>query len=137
LSRQRTRGEGLLTMRIHAINAAEGDCFLLESNSEFALVDGGTAGIYETHLQSYLVDTLGRGATLNAAIVSHIDSDHIAGVLDLFADIERARADDEPDPFVIRDLWHNSFGSTLETAQNALFGNLQAMMSLAGRANVA
>jgi len=36
----------------------------------------------------------------------------------------------------IDDLWHNSFGVTLETAKGALFANLQAMMSQAGRADV-
>jgi len=125
-------------MRIHAINAAEGDCLLLESEGAFALIDGGVAGNFEANLQPYLAQQIGTGGRLEAVIVSHIDSDHIAGILDLFADIERARADEEPLPPVqIGDLWHNGFGATLEIAKGALFANLQAMMSQAGRANVA
>jgi len=41
-------------MRIHAIDAAEGDCLLLEDDGEFALIDGGVDGSYEEHLQPYL-----------------------------------------------------------------------------------
>lgn len=124
-------------MRVHAINAEEGDCLLLESDSQFALVDGGISGIYDTHLYPYLLDVLGPGKALNAAIVSHVDQDHITGVLDLFADIERANADDETYPFEIIDLWHNSFASTLDTVDKSLSGSLQAMVSQAGRAQVA
>ena len=125
-------------MRIHAIDAAEGDCLLLESDGAFALVDGGVAGNYEANLQPYLAQAVGAGGRLEAIVVSHIDADHISGILDLFADVERARADGEPtDPVNILDLWHNSFGTTLDTNNGALFANLQAMMSQAGRASVA
>ncbi len=124
-------------MRVHAINAAEGDCLLLESDSQFALVDGGISGIYEDHLYPYLLDVLGLGQSLSAVIVSHVDQDHITGILALLADIERANADDESYPFKIADLWHNSFASTLDTADKSLSGSLHAMVSQAGRANVA
>ena len=36
---------------------------------------------------------------------SHVDADHITGILDLFADVERARADGEADPVAIGGLW--------------------------------
>ncbi len=127
-----------MTMRIHAIDAAEGDCLLLESDGNFALIDGGIAGNYDATLRPYLQRTVAPPGKLQAVVTSHIDADHITGVLDLFADIERARADKEPrDPMQIADLWHNSFGTTLDTTKGALFANLQAMMSQAGRANVA
>jgi hypothetical protein len=122
-------------MRIHAVNAAEGDCLLLENNGAFALVDGGIAGNYAANLQPYLKQEVGVGGHLEVVLVSHVDADHITGIIDLLADIERARADDEPvDPVIVGDLWHNSFGTTLDTANGALFANLQAMMSQAGRA---
>lgn len=124
-------------MRIHAIDAAEGDCFLLENNGVFALIDGGIAGNYARNVQPHLADVMGAGGKLEAVVVSHIDADHITGILDLFADLERARADGEQEPFDIVDLWHNGFGQTLETATGALFSSLQAMMSQAGRASVA
>jgi len=122
-------------MRVHAVNAAEGDCLLLESDRAFALIDGGIAGNYAANLQPYLLQEIGVGGHLKMVLVSHVDADHITGIIDLLADIERARADGEPsDPAVVGDLWHNSFGTTLDTASGALFANLQAMMSQAGRA---
>jgi len=125
-------------MRIHAINAAEGDCLLLESDGAYALIDGGIAGNYAANLQPYLLQEIGAAGHLEVILVSHVDTDHITGIIDLLADIERARADGEPDdPVEVGDLWHNSFGTTLETATGALFANLQAMMSQAGRANFA
>lgn len=125
-------------MRIHAINAGEGDCLLLESDGAFALIDGGITGNYDANLQPYLAQVVGQDGRLEAVVISHIDADHITGILDLFADVERSRADQEPkDPVQIADLWHNSFGTTLETANGALFANLQAMMSQAGRASFA
>ena len=85
----------------------------------------------------HLRAVLGAGGRLEAVVVSHVDADHITGILDLFADVERARADGEADPVAIGDLWHNGFGATLDDARGSLFGNLQAMMSQAGRASVA
>jgi hypothetical protein len=42
-------------------------------------------------------------------MVSHIDADHITGLLDLFRDLERAQ-ENRREPFCkIRTLWHNSF----------------------------
>jgi len=122
-------------MRIHAVNAAEGDCLLLENDGAFALVDGGIAGNYAANLQPYLTQEVGVGGHLEVVLVSHVDADHITGIVDLLADIERARADDElVDPMIVGDLWHNSFGTTLDTVNGALFANLHAMMSQAGRA---
>jgi beta-lactamase superfamily II metal-dependent hydrolase len=124
-------------MRIHAIDAAEGDCLLLEDGGQFALVDGGVTATFARRLMPHLGAVLGAAGRLEAVIVSHVDSDHISGVLELFAEIERARADEETDPVVIADLWHNGFGATLDTADGALVSNLQAMMGLAGRARLA
>lgn len=123
-------------MRVHAIDAAEGDCLLLEDGGRFALVDGGIAGICEKRLMPHLRAVLGAGGRLEAVVVSHVDADHITGILDLLAEVERARADGEADPVAIGDLWHNGFGSTLDDARGSLFGNLQAMVSQAGRASV-
>ena len=124
-------------MRLHVINAFEGDCLLLESKGRFALVDGGPNGTFEQHLQAYLRQIIGDDGTLDVVLVSHVDADHIAGVLDLLADLERARVDRDPKAITVSDLWHNSFGRTIDDAEGSLQGNLQAMMSLAGRAQVA
>lgn len=127
-------------MRIHAIQAFEGDSLLIESGDadpRFVLIDAGPRGTYEAHVRAHLRDTLGPQGPLDAVIVSHVDKDHIVGVLDLVADLERAEADGEPRPVKVADLWHNSFSRTLDTDDGNLVAGLQEMMSAAGRAQVA
>ena len=125
-------------MRVHAVNAFEGDSLLLESgDGRFALIDGGPRGTYEAHLREYLGTVLGRAGGLSAVVVSHVDADHIVGILDLVADIERALADSEPAPFEVADLWHNSFGETLDDSAGNLVAGIEEMAASAGRAQVA
>ena len=90
-------------MRVHAIDAAEGDCLLLEDGGRFALIDGGIAGVCEKRLMPHLINLPGGPKKLEAVIVSHVDRDHITGILDLFAEVERARADGEG--YTPRWLW--------------------------------
>jgi hypothetical protein len=128
-------------MKLHVINAFEGDCLLLEDDDgvqpRFALVDGGPRGTFEGHLGSYLGQVITPAGTLDAVIVSHIDADHISGVLDLLADIEARYVDGAATTISVADLWHNSFARTLNDADGNLSSNLQAMMSLAGKAQFA
>jgi hypothetical protein len=46
-------------------------------------------------------------------MVSHLDADHIAGVLDLFSDMRKARDRGETVPYDIVTLWLNSFDDAL------------------------
>lgn len=101
-------------MRLHAIKAKEGDAILLESSAGmFVLVDGGPAEVWENDLQPYLESVVGDGA-LEAVVVSHVDRDHIVGVLDLFAENERLSSQDERARPTVRELWHNSFSKTVD-----------------------
>jgi len=126
-------------MRIHAINAFEGDSLLLESGDHqerFTLIDAGPRGTYDTHVEPYLKNVVGKGGTLEAVIVSHVDMDHIAGVLDLVADIERATADGAATlPFIVKDLWHNSFFETIDDDRGTVRAGLAEMATFAGRTN--
>ena len=125
-------------MKIHAINAFEGDCLLLESGGpgrRFALVDGGPPTTFDTHLGSYLQSKIGSGGTLEAVIVSHVDRDHIVGVLDLIADLEARLADGTQQTVQILDIWHNSFARTIDDGEGSIVSRLHGMMSAAGKAS--
>ena len=126
-------------MRLHLIDAAEGDSLLLESadtQPRYALIDGGPTGNFARNVQPYLEQTLGSTGKLDVVMVSHVDADHIAGILDLFAELERAAVDGEQ-RLHIADLWHNSFSATIDNSEGTLQGNLQSLMTMAGRAQVA
>lgn len=57
---------------------------------------------------------------LDLVVLSHIDNDHILGLLDLFEDIKKN--EDKGDKIVrVRGLWHNSFGDIVgENLNNGL-----------------
>lgn len=105
-------------LTLHAISADEGDCLLLEAGPQdkrkFILVDGGPRETFERHLAPYLKSTVGKnGGRLALVVASHIDEDHVFGLLDLMVDL-RAAADEGTAPLVkIAHLWHNSFEGTL------------------------
>ena len=95
-------------MLLRMIQAEFGDCLLLETpdtegDMRYILIDGGPATIYDSHLRKELEAIRQRGGQLDLVVLSHVDADHIVGLLDLFSDLLQ-------DPFVpITTLWHNSF----------------------------
>jgi len=123
---------------LEALQAGAGDCLLLHfgpaKTPRFLLIDGGPAGIYagslKPRLQS-LPKQAGGQPRLELALVSHIDDDHIHGVLDLLNGLVTARDRSEPGLCEIRELWHNSFDglwSRVAGAHTASVPNLLASL---------
>ena len=83
---------------LHVVQAEEGDCLLLQSGRSFVLVDGGPNGTFTDHLLPTLVDR--KVARLDLVVISHVDGDHIAGLIDLLA-TKPVRP--------IGCVWHNAF----------------------------
>jgi len=117
--------------------AKQGDCFLLHTGTSaapsLALIDGGPADVYKPQLRPRLVKIReARGLASSAPLpidlvmVSHVDDDHIHGILDLTRELRTATGV----PFArIASIWHNSFddviGNTpkeLTAAVTAQFG---------------
>jgi hypothetical protein len=99
---------------LEALQAHDGDCLLLHYGSKqdpkLILIDGGPAGIYKSVLKARLDQLRGTGTLdVRLAMVSHIDLDHITGVLDLFKNLYELQNSGKPQPYRIRSLWHNSF----------------------------
>jgi len=69
--------------------AAQGDSLWVEYGSRDAphriLIDGGTPPTYKKHLKQKLME-LGQRPLIELLVVTHIDTDHIGGVLKLFND---------------------------------------------------
>jgi hypothetical protein len=124
-------------MRFEFLPAFKGDCFLIHGGTEeepvLILVDGGPPGTYEQHLRPRLM-TLREERELDdytpliidLVIVSHVDDDHIDGIIGMFQEMrEHAAAGDTP-LFQVRGLWHNSFdeiiGNNDVGTQAAQFG---------------
>lgn len=114
-----------MRLTIEALQADDGDCLLVHYERGDArpvriLVDGGSRGVYARVLRPRLEEVREGGRLdLRMVMVSHIDADHITGVLDLFRHMERLQ-DDLAEPFCrVRTLWHNSFERLHEGRQAA------------------
>ena len=121
-----------MKLTLEALQANEGDCLLMHYEQAAAkpvriLIDGGSAGIYRQVLKPRLDELRGDGRLdLRMVMVSHVDGDHISGILDLLKDLERRQEDGEEAFCKIRTLWHNSFekvhGGRTAAAQSAAVG---------------
>ena len=76
-------------MRLRAFHAADGDCLLLtSSDGHHALVDGGRARTFDDQAWPVLRQMAVAGEPVDLVVVSHIDADHIDGVIRLIQDEE-------------------------------------------------
>jgi hypothetical protein len=103
--------------RLEALQARHGDCLLLHwgtaADPKVALIDGGPEGTYRAVLKPRLERLAAEldvdRAPLQLMMLSHIDDDHINGLLDLADDVELGTA-----PAEILLMWHNSLEGLLE-----------------------
>ncbi|MGY2932037.1 beta-lactamase superfamily II metal-dependent hydrolase [Bradyrhizobium sp. GM6.1] len=89
--------------RITMLPAADGDCFLVETASAAGthrlLIDGGRTATARDYLRPLIAGLAPRpGPTIDLMVLTHVDADHIEGLLDLVG------ADDAP---TVREVWFN------------------------------
>ncbi|MDJ0700814.1 MAG: MBL fold metallo-hydrolase, partial [Woeseiaceae bacterium] len=103
-----------LTLR--AIKAKHGDSLLLFAKGATVLIDGGPSGVYNQFLRDELRALERDGEDqprIDLLMVSHIDADHIDGILDLTAELIEAREEDREPLVRIDRAWHNSFSDMI------------------------
>ncbi|MFI6830071.1 MBL fold metallo-hydrolase [Kribbella sp. NPDC050241] len=124
-------------MKLDVFFAKDGDCLLLTSaDGHHILVDGGRTASFESQTRPVLQDLADNGAPLDLVVVSHIDADHISGIISLLQDLAAWEVHDfqvkeghnpafpqpkRPRPPEIHGLWHNSW--------RAQFGDLAGPIS--------
>jgi hypothetical protein len=107
--------------------AAKGDCFILHFGSRdapgLAIVDGGPKGVYLPHLKPRLLQIRKARELENAEplpvdllMVSHVDDDHIQGILDL----TREMIGNQVPSMRILSFWHNSFDDIIGNSPDEL-----------------
>ena len=129
--------------RLHVLQARYGDCLLLEFGSDaephYILVDGGPPRTYENHLRAELQRLAARQEAetlpLDLVVLSHVDNDHIVGLLDLTSELREQRARGEAELVDIGALWHNAFDDTIGHGTD-VESRLAAAMSAASQATM-
>ncbi len=107
--------------------ARKGDCMLLHFGTDddpgLILVDGGPSQVYKPHLRPRLEEIReARGLAANEQLpvdllmVSHVDDDHIRGLLELSAEEKNLKRDQEPQLLDVLSFWHNSFDAIVDAA---------------------
>ena len=113
-------------MKLKVFYASDGDCLLLESSDgHHALIDGGRSASFQKVAWPESPES---STTLDLVVVSHIDADHISGILWLMKvvadwtvyDYQRGPGRNKtfppprtPRPPVIKRFWHNSWHAQL------------------------
>jgi Metallo-beta-lactamase superfamily len=116
-------------MNLEVFRAGKGDSLLLTTgDGKRMLIDGGMGPAFREHVRPALAKLAEQGQALDVVYVSHIDEDHVAGVLELmqdhvdwrFFDFQSERRNSRveepkvPRPPQILELWHNGFGELLD-----------------------
>lgn len=102
---------------LEPLAARHGDCLILHAGPADSpltiLIDGGPSQVYGKALKPRL-DKLARSRpggdfAIDLLIVSHIDDDHIRGIVDFTEEWRDAKTDRRPWKWPVKQLWHNSF----------------------------
>ncbi|MEO5917850.1 MAG: hypothetical protein ABIS50_26695 [Luteolibacter sp.] len=119
-------------MKFTIFQSDKGDCLLLESSGGTRiLADGGMLRAYGVHVAPHLGRMRKSKKELDLVYVSHIDEDHIAGILQMMDDEAAWRVFDfqseqgnthfpkpkNPRPAKAKAIWHNAFHE--QTGENA------------------
>ena len=122
--------------------ARKGDCLVLHYGSAddpgLGLIDGGPANVYKPQLKPRLAEIRKmRGLDpdeplpVDMLMVSHIDDDHINGVLELTKELVQAKDAQQPLPLKIKGVWHNTFDDIIGNNPKELTASVTAQFGAA------
>ncbi len=138
-------------MKLTAFQAGKGDCLLLVgADGRRMLVDGGMPADFAEHVAPALSALRGANGDgmIDLVYVSHIDRDHIGGVLQLLDDVvawrvhdhhlaagnATHRAPDVPRLPEVGAIWHNAFHEQLGRNAGPIAGMLAVSAAILGGA---
>ncbi len=93
--------------RLKMYPAKNGDSFLVNADCTYILIDAGFASTYRDFIATDLVQLAKAGGRLDLVVCTHIDADHIGGLLEFFS------LNGTPDKrgIEVDAVWHNSLRS--------------------------
>lgn len=129
-------------LKLKIVQAKHGDCLILTygstSEPKYMLIDGGPPTVYKNHLKSELEAISKSGGQIDHMVLSHVDADHIVGLIKLTTELRKQAVQKQEPLIAIKDLWFNSFqnsigkGNQVMGLMNQVFspmsGSLQSTM---------
>lgn len=121
-----------MAMELEALPALHGDCLLLhygtKKDPRLIIVDGGPKTVYATSLRPRLAELKQERSPdaplpVRLIMVSHIDEDHIKGIIDLASELDDAQGERL---VAVQELWHNAFTDLLGDADDKFLAGAAA-----------
>jgi beta-lactamase superfamily II metal-dependent hydrolase len=120
-------------MKFNVFQSNTGDCLLVSGGGHHILVDGGLKGSFQDFARPALGKIAEQGEKLDLVCVSHMDSDHISGIIQLIDDVlawrvfrfqesqgnKKFERPTFPEPPEISEIWHNTFEAQVGDVQAA------------------
>jgi len=106
-------------LKIIVFPASNGDSFLIETEISAILIDGGYVNTFLKHIKNNLLRLKKMGMKLTLVVVTHIDNDHISGIIKL---IEENKFNELVE---IENVWHNSFQQLKDIGDSLTFNGKQ------------
>ncbi|WP_333667877.1 MBL fold metallo-hydrolase, partial [Acinetobacter guillouiae] len=95
-------------LRIKMYQAGNGDAFLICTDTTNILIDGGYASSFIQYIKDDLIELNSANKFLELVITTHIDSDHIGGILKF---LSLNGTSTQPSIISVSNIWHNSLRS--------------------------
>jgi hypothetical protein len=125
---------------LEALQADYGDCLILyygkKSSPKLLVIDGGPEDIYANFLKPRLLKVKQKlsptkALPISMVMVSHMDEDHVMGVLDLTEDMISRENGNEKKEFDVKNLWFNSFDDIIGNIQIPAISSIPASVHAA------
>lgn len=140
-------------MKLTVFQSGKGDCMMLTgSDGRRMLIDGGMSDAYSKHVAPALGKLREDGEVIDVVYLSHIDEDHIAGILKLMNDEvdwrihefqlqngnPHHKEPEAPRPAEVKAIWHNAFHDLVDDNDGEIEDMLAASAAvLSGSSNKA
>jgi hypothetical protein len=116
---------------LDVLRARKGDCLILhygtKTDRRIIMIDGGPSKVYKPQLKERIKQirkarklAAEKALPVEIVMVSHVDDDHIKGILELTRELREMKEAQQPLPLRVGSLWHNSFDDLLTTTPKEL-----------------